>query len=60
MRHSFAFESKYGDDHVFERHTTGEKALYLERSDYGSLYLCDANDRWVVECDAEIDADVAY
>jgi hypothetical protein len=55
-----AFESEYGESLVFEHCSTGEKALYLERGEDGSLYLCDTNDRWVVESDEQIDADVAY
>lgn len=54
------FESKYSDDHVFETHRSGEKALYLERDNDGRLMLCDYNDRWEVTSDEQIDADVAH
>lgn len=55
------FESKHSDDEVFDTHGDGSKALYLDRDeDTGRLYLCDANDRWEVTSDEQIDADVSH
>ncbi len=49
----------YSDDQIFEAHDDGSPALYLERGDDGRLYLCDHNERVVVESDEEIDEIVA-